>query len=214
MSTESLLEIPSLAVELAPADLLAQRPSPITQLGVCWDGQPTPAELTTQVWLGWTPQALYAYFECRYDELNLSVTPKFTEKTIGLWERDVVEIFLAPDAQRPTHYREIEVSPLGEWLDLELIYESEPRQLNWDWNSELTAACEIDTVENIWRAACRMPAVNLFGALLQAEQECRGNLYRCAGTEPQRQYLTWHPTLTPQPNFHVPQRFGRFRFRG
>ena len=39
-----------------------------------------------------------------------------------------------------------------------------------------------------------------------------GNIFRCVGKDPNRGYLAWQPTLTEKPNFHVPERFGRFTF--
>jgi hypothetical protein len=41
--------------------------------------------------------------------------------------------------------------------------------------------------------------------------EYAANFYRCDGGPPERRYLAWHPTLTPEPDFHVPARFGRIR---
>jgi alpha-galactosidase len=40
-----------------------------------------------------------------------------------------------------------------------------------------------------------------------------GNLFRCVGTGISRGYLAWQPTLTDQPNFHVPQVFGSLNFK-
>ena len=34
------------------------------------------------------------------------------------------------------------------------------------------------------------------------------NLFRCVGKDPNRGYLAWQPTKTPEPGFHVPQVFG------
>ena len=39
-----------------------------------------------------------------------------------------------------------------------------------------------------------------------------GNILRCVGIDPDRGYLTWSPTMTKQPDFHVPERFGEFHF--
>jgi hypothetical protein len=40
----------------------------------------------------------------------------------------------------------------------------------------------------------------------------RANLYRCVGAGATRGYLAWQPTLTPEPSFHVPAKFGWLRF--
>jgi hypothetical protein len=54
-----------------------------------------------------------------------------------------------------------------------------------------------------WEAFKRRP---------QAQGEWRVNLFRCVGSGADRGYLTWQPTRTPQPNFHIPQAFGWLRF--
>ena len=53
--------------------------------------------------------------------------------TDGLWNKDVVEVFLKPGAAR--NYFEIEVSPLGQWADMRIV---EPRvEVDLEWNSDL-----------------------------------------------------------------------------
>jgi len=47
----------------------------------------------------------------------------------------------------------------------------------------------------------------------QTGERWRVNLFRCVGSDPDRGYLAWQPTRTPQPNFHVPQVFGWLIFK-
>jgi len=42
----------------------------------------------------------------------------------------------------------------------------------------------------------------------------RANLYRVEGNLEPRRYLAWQATHTSEPQFHVPERFGRLRFEG
>jgi hypothetical protein len=42
----------------------------------------------------------------------------------------------------------------------------------------------------------------------QKGERWRVNLFRCVGKDPDRGYVAWQPTMTPQPSFHVPQVFG------
>ena len=51
-----------------------------------------------------------------------------------------------------------------------------------------------------------------FGKRPEAGDVWLGNILRCVGKGPNRGYLAWSPTFTEQPNFHVPERFGEFRF--
>jgi hypothetical protein len=39
-----------------------------------------------------------------------------------------------------------------------------------------------------------------------------GNIFRQVGFGETRGYLAWSPTMTPEPQFHVPEKFGEFVF--
>jgi hypothetical protein len=41
----------------------------------------------------------------------------------------------------------------------------------------------------------------------------RVNLFRCVGAGETRGYVAWQPTLAPEANFHVPEKFGWLQFR-
>ncbi|HZS44919.1 MAG TPA: carbohydrate-binding family 9-like protein [Blastocatellia bacterium] len=209
---ESALVVRRLKNDLSPSDYLNNFQRSSGQLRYLWNGHDVPSDLKTSFAVNWTPEYLYTCFECNYTVLNVNSAPQTTEKTIGLWDCDVVEIFIAPNPGDPNRYLEIEVSPLGEWVDVELHIEKRQRSSNWQWHSNVEAACAIDNANKIWRTAFRIPSENLFGASINEGQECLGNFYRCDGTEPARNYITWRPTMTPEPNFHVPERFGKFRF--
>src|SRR5947209_6068488 len=157
---DSLLQVPMLKDEITLSTLIGSRLAPITELRHLWNGVPLDQSLKTTLSAAWTPAFLYLLFECHYLSLNLSETPQFKEKTMGLWDRDVVEIFVAPDPVDPNRYREIEVSPLGEWLDVELEIKDGERKSNWGWNSDVESVCLID--DSVWTAAFRIPANALF----------------------------------------------------
>jgi hypothetical protein len=58
----------------------------------------------------------------------------------------------------------------------------------------------------------RVPWEALGGAP-RAGERWRCNLFRCVGRDPERGYLAWRPTHTPEPAFHVPERFGWMAFK-
>ena len=215
---EPLLEVPSLKSDIVLSELLNVDPPAQTQLRFLWDGKHAPKDLNTDLWVAWTPSFLYCHFSCSFASLNVSGNPQSANKTMGLWDRDVVEIFIAPDTVNRYLYREIEVSPAGEWLDVELQMENGERHSNWDWRSGVESASVIEDElkgganGRVWKTAFRIPTETLFGGILKSGQECLGNFFRCDGSEPDRNYLAWSPTMTEQPNFHVPERFGRIRF--
>ena len=180
------------------------------ELSHYWTGKPAPPERHAEARLIWSQQALCVRFIGRQSEpLVVSEAPQTDAKTIGLWERDVCEIFVAPDSNLAEHYFEFEGAPTGEWIDLEIWWKPEARETDWQYASGMTAAGRIE--EGRVLVMMRVPW-EAFGRRPKAGELWRVNLFRCVGSGAGRGYLTWQPTLTPQPNFHVPQAFGWLRF--
>lgn len=175
-----------------------------------WSGENAPLGRHFSVRLLWSQTALYGRFDSnRSEPLVISDRPDLTQKTIGLWDRDVCEIFLAPNADEPRRYFEFEVAPTGEWVDLAIDFTSGARVTDWDFVSGMTAAARVD--EDCVVMAIKVPWKAL-GKVPRSGDVWLGNLFRCVGAGPDRGYLTWKPTLTPEPAFHVPEVFGRFLF--
>lgn len=160
----------------------------------------------------WNEECVFFYFQCWYDTLNVNPEWRAGAPAHGLWEKDVVEVFLKPAAC--DDYFEIEVSPLGQWLDGRVI---KPRvKVDFDWDSRLRVKVVIDEEEHIWRAFLALPFEPMAeaGALARVPQvgeAWRLNLYRVTGEEP-REYMAWRPTFTEEPDFHVPSAFGNLIF--
>jgi alpha-galactosidase len=210
--TENVIEAHHLKVALAAADFdnAAWNKARALSLERYWSGEEAPASRRAEARLLWSDEALHVRFVCHQSEpLIVSATPQKEKKTLGLWDRDVCEIFLAPDASRPTHYFEFEAAPTGEWVDLAILWKPEARDTNWDFHSGMTAAARIGS--NSITIAMRIPWQAL-GRVPQAGERWRANLFRCVGADPTRGYLTWQPTRTEKPNFHVPSAFGEIEF--
>lgn len=180
------------------------------RIGTYWSGEAAPSGRHFAVRLLWSDAALYVRFVANQNEpIVVSAPANIGRKTIGLWDRDVCEIFIAPDLSDPTRYFEFEVSPNGEWLDLGVHQLPDRRETDWDYSSGMECAAEIRPERVVM--AVKIPWDSI-GSRPSAG-DCRwGNLLRCVGTEPGRGYLAWSPTFTEKPNFHVPARFGTFRF--
>jgi alpha-galactosidase len=175
-----------------------------------WSGTQAPDCRHAEARLIWSSAALGVRFVCLPAEpLIAHPHPQLDRKTIGLWERDVCEIFIAPDIQQPERYLEFEAAPTGEWLDLGIHQRPDRRETDWDLQSGMTAAARIGANEIV--IAMRVPW-EAFGRAPQAGERWRANLFRCVGAGPERGYLAWSPTRTAQPNFHVPAAFGWLRF--
>jgi hypothetical protein len=175
-----------------------------------WNGETAPLQRHCLACLAWTPSALCVRFHATQEEpLIISADPVLDKKTIGLWDRDVCEIFIAPDASKPDEYFEFEVSPTGEFVDLAIGFLDGSRITNLEYSSGMSSATRFE--ENSIVIAMKLPWA-AFGKTPVVGDKWRGNLFRCVGKDPNRGYLAWQPTMTPEPSFHVPDKFGRFEF--
>src|SRR5829696_8656967 len=74
-----------------------------------WSGAPAVPTRHAEARMCWSSEALHVRFVCRQHEpLIVAGNPRTDQKTLGLWDRDVCEIFLAPDAGNPACYFEFE----------------------------------------------------------------------------------------------------------
>ncbi len=180
------------------------------QLAYNWRGDAAPSELHTTARLLWTPEQLWLGFECGYTELDVDAQFDVRQERYALWERDVCEAFIrSPLEPRLDSYKEFEVAPTGQWCDL-LIHC--PRvDFDWEWQSGMQTAAEIDTTQHIFRVVMALPFA-AFGSTPQAGERWHGNLYRISRLRGARQFLAFAPTLTETPDFHVPAKFAPLVF--
>jgi alpha-galactosidase len=174
-----------------------------------WSGEVAPPEQHSEARLLWTDEALLVRFVCRQTKpLIVSNDPQFERKTIGLWDRDVCEIFIAPDPNTPTRYFEFEAAPSGEWIDLAINFEGAKRETDFEFDSRMTVFASSAGERLI--LAMRIPWTDSIPKPEKGDR-WRANLFRCVGTGNER-YLAWQPTYTEEPNFHVPKVFGWLHF--
>jgi hypothetical protein len=175
-----------------------------------WSGAVAPEGRRATAKILWSDNAFYVRFEANQTEpLVISDAPDTSKKTIGLWDRDVCEIFIAPDLTKPNKYFEFEIAPTGEWVDLGIEVLPTKRNRDDNYNSDMESVSHIDhgKITMIMRIEWKA-----FGRSPKAGDRWRGNLFRCVGKDPDRGYLAWQPTLTKEPAFHVPDKFGLFEF--
>lgn len=173
-------------------------------------GEPVPGS-PTEIRSLWTGEYLYLLFICPYTDLNVAPDPRLTEETERLWHRDVVEAFIGADFGRIGRYKEFQVSPLGEWADLDIDRQNPNAQQGPRWNSGFAVQGRVDAEQNVWYAVMRIPFRALTSRPAVAGMELRLGLFRIEGiAEPRRRYV-WQPT--GQPTFHVPEAFGILRLR-
>ena len=175
-----------------------------------WSGKKAPTGRQFKAKLLWSETALYVRFEANQAEpLVISDAPDLSSKTIGLWDRDVCEIFLAPNAKEFRKYFEFEVAPTGEWIDLAVYQMRNKRITDREYSSGMKTSALIEK-DKIWIAL--KIEWKAFGKTPKAGEIWKGNLFRCLGEGETRGYLAWQATKTDQPNFHVPAAFGNFEF--
>jgi hypothetical protein len=172
-------------------------------------GEPTPG-FETRVWGQWSPESLCFLFVCPYQRLHLKPNPVTGEESFGLWEWDVAEVFLGVDFDHIGRYREFEVSPQAEWVDLEIDLDrgldTGPESPGWQWRSGVEVAARIDHEARVWYGAMRIPYAAVDTRPAQRGNQLRANFFRCQGAEPERKYLAWQ--APGRASFHVPERFG------
>lgn len=175
-----------------------------------WDGMRAPVKRRFEARLLWSESALLVRFDANQGEPPvINKFPKLHQKTNGLWNRDVCELFVAPDRTDPAKYFEFEVAPTGEWLDLQIRMSDKGLVTNEQYRSRMRTMTRIGHDLIIMAIRVEWPA---FGVTPAAGDVWLGNLYRCVGKGETRGYLAWSATRTKEPDFHVPARFGEFRF--
>jgi hypothetical protein len=160
----------------------------------------------TEVRSRWTKDNLYFLFICPYEQLHLKPQPKTRQETNQLWNWDVAEVFVGSDFADIYHYKEFEVSPQGEWIDLDVNLHSPHHEDGWTWNSGFEAVASIDQQKHIWYAAMRIPMTAIDNRPPVAGNTLRLNLFRSQGPPEHRHEITWQPPMNK--TFHVPEKFG------
>lgn len=170
-----------------------------------WSGEPAPVERQAEVRICWSDEALHVRFVGnQHEPLVVSAEPQTDRETLGLWDRDVCEIFIAPDPENPSRYFEFEAAPTGEWVDLGIVLAPEGRLTDWDYNSGMSVSATVE--ETGIKVAMSLP---WSASIPKPNHGDRWliNLFRCVGPEAPDRYLAWRPTRTPEPNFHVAEAF-------
>jgi alpha-galactosidase len=180
--------------------------APAIQFDHDWQGKNADPGRETQVQLLWTPNTLYLKFLARYRSITVFGDAEPDGRRDKLWERDVAEVFLQPPESAARQYKEIEVSPNGLWIDLDIA----PGEKH-DPQSGLRRRVKVDEQNKTWTAELALPMKSLT-AQFDPAKTWRVNFFRVEGASEPRFYSAWRPTGTPVPNFHVPDCFDKLVF--
>jgi len=171
-------------------------------------GNPVPGH-KTEIRSRWTAQNLYFLFICPFEQLNLKPDPKTAEETNELWKWDVAEVFIGSDFKNIRRYKEFEISPQGEWVDLDIDLDSPHHEDGWVWNSGFQISARIDQAAKTWYGCMRIPYSSVDSRPAAAGNLLRVNFFRSQGARPNHKSIAWQPT--GQGTFHVPEAFGSLR---
>jgi len=168
-------------------------------------GQPLPRFRTT-VRSRWTQNYLYFLFECPFEDLYLKPNPDTAHETYELWNWNVAVVFIGSDFKNIKRYREFEISPQGEWIDLDVDISKPHHEKGWVWNSGFEHVANINRSSHVWYAALRIPFSALDTFTPKPSTNFRVNLFRTEGPPAATKEIVWRPTMSD--TFHVPERFG------
>lgn len=173
-------------------------------------GQVLP-EYRTEVRTRWTDKNIYFFFVCSYKDLYLKPAPNVDHETNELWNWNVAEVFIGSDFKDIKRYKEFEVSPHNEWVDLDIDLKKPHHEDGWLWNSGFEHVTRIDNAKHIWYVAMKIPFKAIDTRPPAPGNMFRVNLYRTEGPPKEQKEIMWRPVMSE--TFHVPERFGLLRLK-
>jgi len=165
--------------------------------------------LSAEVRTRWTKNNLFFLFSAPYEQLYLKPDPITHKETYQLWNWDVAEVFIGSDFDNIQRYKEFEVSPQGEWVDLDIDLHIPHHEDGWKWNSGFEAAAHIDRAKRIWYAAMRIPMSAIDKRAATEGNTFRINLFVSQGPPSRHREIAWQAPMNE--TFHVPEKFGLIR---
>jgi hypothetical protein len=154
----------------------------------------------------WTRENLYFLFICPYVQLYLKPDPRTDVETNELWQWDVAELFIGSDFRHIRRYREFEISPQGEWVDLDINLDRPQSSHDWKWNSGFKVSARVDLATHIWFGFMKIPYSSVDSRPAAVGNLLRVNFFLSEGMGADHKEITWQPTH--QQTFHVPEVFG------
>jgi hypothetical protein len=168
-------------------------------------------EYRTEIRTRWTDKNIYFLFSCPYKDLYLKPAPDTDHETNELWNWNVAEVFIGSDFKDIKRYKEFEVSPHDEWVDLDIDLNKPHHEDGWLWNSGFEHMTRIDSAKHIWYVAMKIPFSAIDTRSPAAGNTFRVNLYRTEGPPKEQKEIMWQPVMSD--TFHKPERFGLLRLK-
>lgn len=179
-------------------------PAPTVYAELDFFGNPLP-QYRTEIRSRWSATHLSLLFTCPYTELCLKPNPVTAHETFALWNWDVAELFLGTSDTGIRRYKEFEISPQSEWVDLDVNLDLPDHTAGWVWQSGCQVTAHI--APGVWYGALRIPFASIDAAQPAPGRIYRVNLFRTHGSGAHRAYICWRAPMSE--SFHVPERFGQ-----
>ncbi len=184
------------------------------------DATPLPARFRfqpTALRLCHDGERLYVAFQC----VDREIWGSFSGRNEPLFEEEVVEAFLAPEAD-PHRYFELEANPCGGWFETRIESpELGRRGMRWDldwicagWERGVRVRGRLGRGAGAgvwWSAEWAIPFAALEAPSPRPGTRWRANFFRI-DREGEGQFSAWSPTGADPPDFHLPARFGWLEF--
>ena len=143
-------------------------------------------------------------------ELYVKPDPVTTADTNKLWDWDVAEAFIGTDFEDIKKYKEFQVSPQGEWVDLAIDRGTTPPIARHHLELRLRGQGQRRSQQaRLVRRHAHPAGVARRSARPKNGAGARMNLYRCQGPPADRKYINWQPVNNE--TFHTPEAFGKLR---
>ncbi|NER95867.1 MAG: hypothetical protein F6J86_18835 [Symploca sp. SIO1B1] len=165
----------------------------------------------------WDDEHLYVFFLVE----DAHIWAEQTQRDSAVFKDDCVEVFFAPNPDKPLSYFNIEMNVRGAFLDQ--FHPQGPQSSTSEWNGQgIQIATSIvgtlnddSDTDKYWILEAAIPFSNFTNIAKNTPPKPREiwhlNLNRLGG-KTNRQYSQWSPSQTPKPQFHAPQDFGRVTF--
>ena len=160
--------------------------------------------VATNVRILWTDTHLYFGWECPFTELTVFEPVQTVGERLGLWDKDVVEMFIGPEPNKITRYGEYEVAPSNEKLDLMCDLPDH----DFPWDGGLESVVKVDQTRKVFTVELRLRLDKLSSKKPIAGTRWWLNLYRIDRAS--KSFIAWSPVLTG--SFHTPGKFGVLEF--
>jgi hypothetical protein len=166
----------------------------------------------------WDDENLYVAFVCQ----DAHIWAEHTQRDSSVWKDDTVEVFTAPNPDRPKAYFNIEMNVLGIFLDQ--FHPNGPGiPVEDEWNgtgiqikTSVVGTLNDDSDEDqYWILEAAIPFEN-FSKVAKNTPPKDGDTWHMGlnrlGGKTNEQYSLWSASQTPKPQFHSPDDFGKVTF--